>query len=98
MVEGRSGMEKGCVRRLVYSSSFMSEVRIRDSRPVPFDQPLVSRLPLPPPPSCLDSQDTSPAAPQTGTRLLADMEKGTLIGNERQLNLTYPQKKPQPEK
>ena len=82
----------------MYSSSFMSEVRIRDSRPVPFDQPLVSRLPLPPPPSCLDSQDTSPAAPQTGTRLLADMEKGTLIGNERQLNLTYPQKKPQPEK
>jgi hypothetical protein len=68
MEEGRSGMEKGCVRRVVYSSSFMSEVRIRDSRPVVFDQILVSRLLLPPLPSCLDSQDTSPAALQTATR------------------------------
>jgi hypothetical protein len=34
MEGGRSGMEKGCVRRAVYSSSFISEVRIRDVRPV----------------------------------------------------------------
>src|SRR5882757_3205517 len=98
MEEGRSGIEKGCVRRALYSSSFMSEVRIRDSRPVPFDQPLVSRFPLSPSPSCLGSQDTSPAAPQTGTRPLADMGKGRLIRNERQFNLTYPQKRLQPEK
>jgi hypothetical protein len=39
MEDGRSGMEKGCVRRVVYSESFMSEVRIRDSRPVLFHQP-----------------------------------------------------------
>jgi hypothetical protein len=76
MEEGRSGIEKGCVRRALYSSSFMSEVRIRDSRPVPFDQPLVPRLLLSPSPSCLGSQDTSPAAPQTGTRSMADMGKG----------------------
>jgi hypothetical protein len=98
MEEGRSGMEKGCVRRVAYSSSFMSEVRIRDSRPVVFDQILVSRLLLPPLPSCLDSQDTSPVALQTATRPPADVGNGMLIGNERQLNLTYPQKRLQAEK
>lgn len=33
IVGGRSGTEKGCSRRGWYSSSFMSEVRIRDVRP-----------------------------------------------------------------
>lgn len=33
MEDGSSGIEKGCVRRVVYSLSLMSEVRIRDARP-----------------------------------------------------------------
>ena len=33
MVDGRAGTEKGWCRRVVYSSSLMSEVRMRDSRP-----------------------------------------------------------------